>query len=1295
MHKLQLISLSVVILLALSLVASAQPPLSGTFLLGANWVDLEQFHTVKTDLHFNYLFCGLTTGRLQAAAAEGLYIAGCDNGDGNYWGISGLAPTEAGRYWAAADSFHNLLQIPMWLRPLSELTGGDRQVYNIPGYPNGAWVRYAEVDSPFYHQPGIMIDSLHAGLTPFLYSRVGDHNYYLRIYGRRLSAPVGHDTILKITADWYDYEYTPEPHRFAKWITAQSDTVDTCKIIVSDLGTNWTLSSPKHLWVKNPGDSGSYWRGNLSLYWPGNCDLEIYYVTISDGMGDSVVYNPQYDDAIEAAATHFDNYPALFRHFMVDEPTWNQIWPSQRIDSIIYEVSSLKHTTADLVNMYGAISDRRTDMLWRIEMGQELYGHMDEFFTWFFPIRGNRYDDSIPNPYDTPAPSFSEYDLKLNYQSPLGASGLSALVQNLTDLVWNARKDYGPRNFWFYPQAHGIFLQTDSASNTWVSELRHPTPEEFRCMTWIAVACGAKGIVPYLYSSTELLPADPRYFQFPRYEIGVVDSAGAHDVNWCNLSGVQQYVGWQSSYEEMKSLYTKLDAIGPKLMQLEYAGVDPNYIAGIEETGTDDPLDPHHYFLSYFDDDALSDPDGQAEYFALVNRNCWPLSGGGTRLYDILADHPGWILEDLASHELFQADVNGDFTLIPFAAGQGRVFRLAPTARWFGTTNVALDMTVPNDITLYVDSDASVYVGDDVSITVDADETHYGTMEVDQGAEFRFGQDAGILVEGRLTATGGSGANEEITFTSDTTGGDWDGIEFSSQGTSQSNLSYCQIHHARSAVKITYQHPNLEVDHCTITGNTVGVHILASALNTTCSIHDNVISGNSTFGVAIEHYNGSGLSGSIQYNTICLNDHAGIVLVNANPRINDDSLSGNGDGVICTGTSAPLFYDATNTGGYNTITANEQYGIKIVDTAAPNLGCNYSDNPGYNNIYDNANWEIYNTSTSLIFADMNWWGTATPNFAELIYDTSRVRIRSRTDQYNVRADGFVGREGSKPKQHKDPGDGPSGPGPLLQTAFQLLYSGNPQQAAPLFQQIIVNFPNLPEASQALMGLYQAYLNLQNLPGFSTLLSNIINNLQPGLLEENASYLQSVVNRSLGNASQALEIVQELAQTATQANIVELSKFDEGRIYKYDLNLPAIGDSLMLAFIEDYPEGDLSILAQVELGLIDPPSTTLAGLGEPNTITSVTPLPDAFSVKAAYPNPFNPATTLSFSLPEVAKVTLNVFDVQGRLVATLVNGLREAGQHQVTFDGSNLSSGVYLYTLQAGSHSATGKMVLMK
>jgi hypothetical protein len=85
----------------------------------------------------------------------------------------------------------------------------------------------------------------------------------------------------------------------------------------------------------------------------------------------------------------------------------------------------------------------------------------------------------------------------------------------------------------------------------------------------------------------------------------------------------------------------------------------------------------------------------------------------------------------------------------------------------------------------------------------------------------------------------------------------------------------------------------------------------------------------------------------------------------------------------------------------------------------------------------------------------------------------------------------------------------------------------------------------------------------------------------------------------------------------------------------------------------------------------------------------------FALVGNSPNPFNPTTTISFTLPEVSRVTLNVYDVAGRQVAQLVNGTREAGSHEVIFDGSNLASGLYLYTLTAGSHSATGKMMLIK
>jgi hypothetical protein len=87
-------------------------------------------------------------------------------------------------------------------------------------------------------------------------------------------------------------------------------------------------------------------------------------------------------------------------------------------------------------------------------------------------------------------------------------------------------------------------------------------------------------------------------------------------------------------------------------------------------------------------------------------------------------------------------------------------------------------------------------------------------------------------------------------------------------------------------------------------------------------------------------------------------------------------------------------------------------------------------------------------------------------------------------------------------------------------------------------------------------------------------------------------------------------------------------------------------------------------------------------------------PSAFAVKIT-PNPFNPTTAISFDLPESGLVELGIFDVRGRPVTTLIDGNREAGSYQVTFDASHLPSGIYLYRLTAGSFNATGKMVLMK
>ena len=94
------------------------------------------------------------------------------------------------------------------------------------------------------------------------------------------------------------------------------------------------------------------------------------------------------------------------------------------------------------------------------------------------------------------------------------------------------------------------------------------------------------------------------------------------------------------------------------------------------------------------------------------------------------------------------------------------------------------------------------------------------------------------------------------------------------------------------------------------------------------------------------------------------------------------------------------------------------------------------------------------------------------------------------------------------------------------------------------------------------------------------------------------------------------------------------------------------------------------------------------------------IPDEYMLSQNYPNPFNPGTTIEFSLPSDSYITLNIYDITGRLVNTLVNGSMETGYHTVTWNGIDsegriVSAGLYIYALNSKDVSITRKMVLMK
>ena len=97
----------------------------------------------------------------------------------------------------------------------------------------------------------------------------------------------------------------------------------------------------------------------------------------------------------------------------------------------------------------------------------------------------------------------------------------------------------------------------------------------------------------------------------------------------------------------------------------------------------------------------------------------------------------------------------------------------------------------------------------------------------------------------------------------------------------------------------------------------------------------------------------------------------------------------------------------------------------------------------------------------------------------------------------------------------------------------------------------------------------------------------------------------------------------------------------------------------------------------------------------NLAESFTIQPGTYSLSQNYPNPFNPTTMIKYSVPERNQVTIKIYNVLGSQVATLVNEVKPAGSYEVNFNASNLSSGVYYYTISAGKFTSTKKMILMK
>ena len=162
------------------------------------------------------------------------------------------------------------------------------------------------------------------------------------------------------------------------------------------------------------------------------------------------------------------------------------------------------------------------------------------------------------------------------------------------------------------------------------------------------------------------------------------------------------------------------------------------------------------------------------------------------------------------------------------------------------------------------------------------------------------------------------------------------------------------------------------------------------------------------------------------------------------------------------------------------------------------------------------------------------------------------------------------------------------------------------------------------------------------------------------------------------------------------------EFENSEVCRLKNNSPCIGkgiDSIQLGSIWYYsPNEDFygnlrpsPVGSNPDIGAYENP------LGSPviEVEESVNSVPDAFQLKQNFPNPFNPSTTIEFTLPQAGNVKLTVYNLLGEEVAQLVNEFKEAGVHTINFNASGLNSGVYIYKLEANGLVQTRKMTLLK
>jgi zinc metalloprotease ZmpB len=520
------------------------------------------------------------------------------------------------------------------------------------------------------------------------------------------------------------------------------------------------------------------------------------------------------------------------------------------------------------------------------------------------------------------------------------------------------------------------------------------------------------------------------------------------------------------------------------------------------------------------------------------------------------------------------------------------------------------------------------------------------TLTISPGTFIFFSSGSSLTINnGALSANGNSSSTPIIFDFISPNSSTQNGIIFNSG--SSGTINYCQIRNAYCG--IFENNTSINITYSSISGCTNGIYLHNSSPTIQkCNIHNN-----SSYGINMMY---SSFSPSA-------------VLI-------ENYINNNDCGVYCSTNSTPIFGTGSNVNG-NNISSNN-YGIRCYDNANPNIG--NGTNSGYNNLV-NTTYNVYNMTNNTISAINNWWGTTDPAYFKTYGNISYIPYRTTPATFYMpplsKTNGNIAENSSKDIQMLSE----------LNKAYQLVESKNLAEARTICLNLVNNYPDLSVSYNALNLLKDTYTD-NELTSKQEIYKTLFSNKSKKDLYAMAGLILSAIDKE-----NKLKHINEVISNYKGETVVELALFDKFVYYYFELNNKEMARTILKELDAQFPNSNGSIEAHKILGDKEYIGLYADNLNLKKTTTNTAP--KDYTLYDNYPNPFNPSTTISYSIPEDGKVVVKVFDVLGRELATLVNDVISAGAHSVLWNGNNFASGIYFYNVTYKNQTLYKKMLLVK